>query len=782
MRKIWMLTISNIKKNKSQTISLLLFVLIAATVLNIGMILYFDFGKAFEERAEELHAPHTTILQSKELTTQEQYTWLEENPLIMELEKQAVIASYGEHSMNGAKASAVILFANISDKQKMNPPLLIGDFLPLDDNGIYVPYLIQAAGGYQLGDDYILNVSGKDLCFTIAGFTEEIIFGALNNQLYRYYITDGAFRSLESQIPESSCILMSGRLSDSGLAVSLQLDYAKEFFYSDKGESESSFIQSLSLQGAKSARTFLPLLMALIMTAFAIIILLVSLIVIRFSITNNIEESMTNIGALKAIGYQNKFILLSFVLQFSSIAFAGGILGILASQMLMPMLTQVLEPQSAMIWNPGFNLKFAMITLCFIVLSVLLVSFWSARRIIGLHPLTALRTGLSTHNFKKNSIPLDTSHGPLSLKLAMKQLVKSKSQSILIAIIIAAVSFTAVTGITAYYNIGVETSNFVSTIAGEAPDLAIILNNRGDNKDFIDRLLLRQEVRKVLEYQGEALLAKEVEVMTFITRDFSMLEGNMLVEGRYPIHSNEVAAGNNFLQYIDKKIGDTVMLQQGSYTKEYLITGLIQSFNNSGFNLLMTYDGLLSIQPDYEFDTLFIYLEPEANPTTFLDSFKADEGDSISNIQNTQEIIVAQFGQLGSIFAVVATGILGITAVVVVLVLFLVIKTAILRRKREFGIQKAMGFTTIQIMNQIALLYMPMIVGGVLLGGIGGVLGFNPLFALLTSSMGVVKTELPAPIGWTIVTCALLITLAYFVSMLIAFRIRKISAYSLINE
>jgi len=38
---------------------------------------------------------------------------------------------------------------------------------------------------------------------------------------------------------------------------------------------------------------------------------------------------------------------------------------------------------------------------------------------------------------------------------------------------------------------------------------------------------------------------------------------------------------------------------------------------------------------------------------------------------------------------------------VVMLMLYLIVKTMIIRRRRELGIQKALGFTTLQLMNQI---------------------------------------------------------------------------------
>jgi putative ABC transport system permease protein len=191
----------------------------------------------------------------------------------------------------------------------------------------------------------------------------------------------------------------------------------------------------------------------------------------------------------------------------------------------------------------------------------------------------------------------------------------------------------------------------------------------------------------------------------------------------------------------------------------------------------------MNVQPDYIFDQIYVYLNRgTAESSEFIKSVEASEGDIFASAVDITEIIEVQFGSFGDIFAAVAAIILAITVIIVILVLYLVIKTAILRRKREFGIQKAIGFTTLQIMNQLAFNFMPIISIGVVLGGIGGFFGLNPVFVAMVSGMGMAKTDFSAPIAWSVMVCAALIILAYGVSMLIAWRIRKISAYSLISE
>ena len=76
----------------------------------------------------------------------------------------------------------------------------------------------------------------------------------------------------------------------------------------------------------KSVSTLTVNVIAMILVAFAAIIVLVSLIVIKYRVSNSIEDGMTNIGVLKALGYTNRDILVSFILQFVFIALSASVL------------------------------------------------------------------------------------------------------------------------------------------------------------------------------------------------------------------------------------------------------------------------------------------------------------------------------------------------------------------------------------------------------------------------------------------------------------------------
>lgn len=783
MGKICALAFANIRKGLSQSISLFVLVAISAMLLSVGFVLFFQFGSYFDERADELNAPHVAIVQSESITTDEQERYLASYPKVTETETIPVLSGFGEYYVNDSKTTGLQIFESIKTKQKMNPPLLIGDSLPLDDSSIYVPYLMKVTGGYDLGDDYRVILGGKTQTYTIAGFTEEVMYGSLMNTLYRYYLSDAAYQRLSKDNPWMECSLQQVRLENPDDSLQLEIDYQKEFFFAQESDgASSSLVQTLKIDDAKTARTSIPMIASALMMAFSLILISICLVVIRFRIVNNIEESIHDIGALKAIGYTSRQLIMSIVMQFLSIALFGSIVGLVLAQAMLPATAQMLESQTALVWNPGFSFELSAIVFVLICGIVALTSLIAANRIRKLAPLIALRSGFTTHSFKRNTLPLDATRGPLPLLLALKGLLNKKKQAVMISLIVAFVTFASVASISTYYNIGVEPTEFIKIVAGELPDAGLLLEDSEKTEEVIDHLEDDSRVRSVFGFQDVNLAVDDITVTTIITEDFSRLEGNMLVEGRYPIHDNEVALGGNAAKALDKHIGDTVAVTQGGKTKEYFVTGIIQMMLSGGINMSMTYDGLMHVQSDYKFDQIYIYLNDDVEVSPFLTSVESREGKIFSSVVNMKEMTDAQFSAYGSIFGILTLVIFLVTALVIILVLYMVMKTAILQRKREFGIMKAVGFTTSQLMHQLAFNYLPIILFGVVIGGTVGYFCFNPLFVSLMSGFGILKVELPTPLLWTVAACLLMLALSYIVSLLIALRIRKISPNALISE
>lgn len=781
MNKILKLALAPIRKNKGQTVSLLVFSLITAMFLNIGLMLYFGISGFYDERAEANHSAHFSGIYFSGCDSIEQgQKFMEKDPRVAETEKVSAVGGYGEYSINEANISTFILLTRYEEKQKIDAPSFVGEHLPLTGNRIYIPYNTLLNGGLNIGDSLNITFSGVEFIFTIAGTTEEITFGSAIGTNLRFYISDEKFNEVNELLPDNGITLLSVRLNNAEDIIQFKTDYDKEV------SADGLFYNTMIYNDAKQPRIMVPTIIAIVITAFAIILLTVSLLVIRFRIINGIEEGMTNIGVQKAMGFKNIQIIAANVTQYGLVALAGGILGVITAGAVTPVITKIFEPLIALVWNPGFDINIIALSILFVLLSVTLITLITSRKIKRLHPLTALRGGTTTHSFKKNAFPLDKSYGSLTFLLALKQIIQNKKQTVTVGIIIAAITMTAVVGISLKYSMNDGRDTFIRTMFDEtaATDVAFILKNGDDGDAFREKITEYPEIRKVLAYEaaGISLLINEVNITTYVTEDCSLLESQMLVTGYYPKHNNEIVLGNLVLEATGKKVGDTVKIRIEDKEYDYIITGIVQSMNSNGFFGLITAEGARVVEPDFMFTNFLVYMNEGSDIKAITESIQTVSGDIFKSLINLDDQIGVTMDSMGAMFAAVSYGIIAVTVFIVILTLYLVIKTTILRRKRELGIQKAIGFTTLQLMNQIALNMTPVIILGVLAGTVAGYFGFNPLFAALTRGAGIAKSDLPAPLDQIIVVCIALVILAYVVAMMIAWRIRKISAYSLVSE
>jgi putative ABC transport system permease protein len=778
-----LLALTNIRAGKGQAFSLLLFTFVAALLLNLGLLLLFNFGSFFDKRAEELHTAHFAIMEQKELFTPRQTVWLNSYPGVTEVEREDVISFMTEVPYNGGGMVCFVVFVDASTPRTMNDLLLVEGSPPQTADELCLPSIFKFGGGYALGDSFTVEVAGVPHHFRITGFTEDILFGAPTINNYRLFLSDKGYERLLAQLPGEEAVLLSARTDEPASSGTLSLEFIREFFFSGfMPNADSSVVFTVDYEGAHLARTFISSIISMITMVFAALITLISLIVIRFRIRNSIEEGITNIGALKAVGYTNRQIIGSIVLQFTVLGIVGACVGIAGSYLALAPVTHMLIQQTALEWTQGFDVATSLLALALILLVLLVVSFASASRIRKLSPLMALRQGISVHNFKRNNLPLQTTSGGLPLLLALKTALQSKGQMVMIFIIVSLVSFMAVAGMSIYANMGLKPEAFGQIIAGEMPDAAFTARESSDAPLLLKDLQQRPETRTAFYYQDLTVLLEDYTANNIVTEDFSLLEGTMLYAGRYPRHDNEVAISGKLAELLGKGTGDMVEVRQGEVRGSYLVVGLIQTINNSGSACMMTTEALRHIQPDFKPRGIYVYLDDPSQSASFVSSIKAEYAAVLASSIDIAELRDATMGVYGSIFGMVTLVIVAVTVFVILLVLYLVLKTAILRNRRTIGIQKALGFTTWQLMQQITLSYLLVIAAGVAVGALGGVLGFNSLFVTLIRTMGIMTASMPTPVELTIALGAGLIVLAYAFSLLITWRIRRIAAYTLISE
>ena len=783
MSHILILTKSYFHKTKGQTVSLVALIAIAVMLFNIGFIMQIGISTFFDQRAGELNSGHFAVVVGPAMAdASEIEQFLIEHESVIEIEQREVLFSWGDIFVGDHRTSQAIILETDDPTITMNPPSLIGDYLPLVGDVIYIPHFLMVDNGFEIGDSMRLVFQNQEIWFTVGGSTEEIMMGAMGNSGNRFYISDEKFRELQDEFPEAMLPLLTSRLENPEDGSILFNDINNETFTINEEEAGMRFL-AMTHEFARLVRTLMPTIIGITIVALAGILLIVCSVVVRFRINSNIEESIKNIGILKATGYENKQIIQSVLLQYGIVTVVGSILGIIATMIFMPFVASVMEGQIGLVWQPSVDLLIGTLTFLGTIGIILLLTYLSTRRIKKLFPLMALRDGITTHNFKKNYFPLEKAKGSLTIMLSFKQVLQSKKQSAMVILIVIGLTFSAVASLTIYYNMVVDNEAFGNTVGGIISDVLVVVEDEEYTEVVRRRLEEMPEVAYLYGRGGGGIRANidDVNISLTIVEDPSYLGSHMLVEGRFPVHANEIAITPILANMAGFEVGATVMISRDSEFAEFLVTGVVQMMQDLGFFSLMTGEGFRRIEPDFTYVQFHVNLVEDADIDEFIDLIEMRDGDVIRTF-NMRSDMEAFFSGMGATVTPVAYGNVIVSGVVIVLILYMIIKTMITRRHKELGIHKALGFTNFQLMNQIALNLLPVIVVGTLIGAIAGHLGFNPIFVAFTRSSGMATADLPTPVNWIVMLVIGLVILSYVTAMLIGRRIRKISAYELVSE
>jgi putative ABC transport system permease protein len=591
-----------------------------------------------------------------------------------------------------------------------------------------------------------------------------------------FYMPEPLFKKYMAEGPAEPMVLLSARLTDP-----LYSDDVFNGFNAFCNEN-GSIAYGISISLAKFARTMITSMISMIIVAFAVIITTAALIVIHFRISDTIRDDIKDIGILKAMGYTGGQIKASVMLQFLAVAFTGGAAGIFISYLLLPFVSKMFSFQTGLIWEQGFSLVTSASCLLIILSAIAVNVYGSMRRMKYLHPVMAIREDTKAHNARRNYFRLDKTKSGLQFSLACKLIMQNFKQNVIVALIIATVTYASAFGLVFYYNMAVDSKTFIGTIGGELCSVAVGPAANLNAAKLREEIGAMPEVRKAIFFDGYTVFIGEEEFNADITEDFSELEGFMLYDGNYPKTGDEVAISGIAGEKLGKAIGDSIRIGLGNEEEEYLISGFIQSGNYVGKIISLTDEGVRRIAPDFVPSFIYIYLEEGEPADVFIEQLENRYGSAIYMSINLDELLEGQTRSYVTMTTLLAVIILLITAVIVTLILYFVIKTMVVRRRRDFGVQKALGYTTFQLVEQIALSFLPIVAAGSAIGAIAGCFGINPMISALFKGVGIMRFDMVISLTWMILLCAGIILMSYAVAILISYRIRKISAYILITE
>ncbi len=778
MNKIVNLIKSNIRKDAKQTISFFFIIIFASALLYIGFITAKGYQNLWDVKIKECHTPDIlSVVESKDTATIEKA--LDNTNGIKDYSRTDMVYTIIMNKIGDEENVGDILFQPYSDFGICDNPQMIEKSEHNYENAIYLPIVCKYYWDSELDTEFKCTIGDVEYIFMIAGFFERMMTGG--NGVYRYsiFVNDEDYKLIsENPISHNDTayfINIDENEDDAKISVRITKELGKyqittfNIFQSD----------------AKFARMHLPNILSSIMIAFSLIAVVITLLVINFRISNSIEQDIKNIGVQKAIGYTSFQIRLAIILQFALVTAAASAIGISLTYLFLPTWEQIIRTEALCIWEYGIDWFCVMVTAGLLTFSAIAVSFFSTRRINELQPVTALRQGLNVHNFRKNHFPLDKSKGTLGILLPFKAIFHWGKQSVLLMVMMIAIGFTTAFVLVFGYNMVIDDTRMMRLLSSNHENAAVFIND----DDIIPEIAAMDEVEKVYRYNSEMSAAiGDYQVFLESADDYSDFSFDGIYEGRAPKYDNEIVISGNIKKHLKVELGEEIEVSCGTYTEKFLIVGLTQTTSSMGWGCYITEEARINrLHIPLNYTHLCVDLEGAngkdyADCTDeFINKLKDKFGNNIIGAYNIDRELYVDNSLLnmmkGIVFAFAVLILLFVS-----LIINLIIKTVTVRRQHEFGIQKAIGFTSRQIRGQLATETMSVSVVGNIIGAILGCYFTNKIVSLIFSGFGVMKADFLVPVSVGIISVISLAVFIYAITYLVSANIKKISAYKLISE
>ena len=411
------------------------------------------------------------------------------------------------------------------------------------------------------------------------------------------------------------------------------------------------------------------------------------------------------------------------------------------------------------------------------------LSVWlSSRRIKTIEPIVALRQGIQTHSFKRNPIPLERTRLSLNTALAFKTTFSGVKQNVTACITMLVLSLAVTFTGMVVRNVITDVSQFVDLVIGETADSCIRVTPEGE-KGFLQKMEEDDRVTKTYLFTTEEVRhVGGIALLANISDDFSKLNNpNICIEGRFPKYDNEMAIGAKYAKEHDLKIGEEITLTAEGKEAVYMISGYTQISNYLGKDCVLTRGGFERLGK-LQSVNYNINVADGVDVDALNEDLSEKFGNSISGTVNYKSAVDAGSAVYISLMKMIVIAILILCIFVITFVLYLLVRTMLTTKQRDYGIQKALGFTTRQLVLQTAISFMPSVILSTSVGLMVSFYVVRPLTALFLSGIGIVKCTFIVPVDFIFVAGIGLVLYAFVMACMLSVKIRKIAPRSLITE
>lgn len=580
----------DLKRKRAMNIILLVFIILASMFVSSSVNNIISVTSALDDYFEMADAPDYFTMTMNKNSAENLTETFENASAINELR----IEEIGYMSQSSVTRDGEALNAS-SNYQLLQSDRDIAMNYFLDDGSIvksvpkgkfYATYFVVKNAGLEVGDKITIELGDVSREFTFAGSFKDAGLGSENVGMTRFILNAEDFDEYMSD--ETAKTMYGGKLC---YIYTDDLDKTK----SQISDISDSFLTEADRELMKFGYVFDMIVTGVILVV-SLILIAVSFVVLRFTITFTLSEEFREIGVMKAIGIRDMRIRGLYLTKYAALAVIGSAVGLVLSFPFGDMLMSV-SSQSVIISNR--NTAFInVVCAIFVVAVILLFCLGCTGRVGKMTPIDAVRNGQTGERFRQKSImSLGKSKLGATAFLAANDIVSSpKRYGIITLTFFLCLSLLIILSNTAASLKSRKLLKYFS-----AADCHAVADTGDEAMNFMTEGG-REELKKYLD-EIEQTLAKNgmpaecmQEFGVFSGFKHGEYESKILAlqgtgttmdmyeytEGSAPQSSGEIALTILAAKELKANIGDTVIMSDPTGEKEYIVTALYQAMTNRG--------------------------------------------------------------------------------------------------------------------------------------------------------------------------------------------------------
>ena len=690
---------NDFKRNRAGNVALLLFMTLAASLVVSATIVIMQLISSMVGMYTVAQPPHflqmhkgainREAIDSFASTNEEVKAWQIVDMIDIEGDELEV---YGDDAFSLSDCYHQISLV----KQNKEYDLLLDENrnkIQLNKGEIGIPMLLLDAYNIKIGDKVVLTSNGVTKTFKVTEFVHDAQMNSTLCYSTRMLISDEDFKELNGKVGENE-YLIEVYFADSSEGANFQTSYE------NAGLPQNGPAITFPMIILLSAMT--DIMMALILILVSVLLVIVAFICIKYTVMAAMEEEISEIGTMKAIGMSYQDIRGLYLEKYKIIVgigiTVGYILGLIASNKFTGHITSTFGNQPVSMFTFGFP-----IVMCILV--YLITNHYCKKILRKLKKVTVVEALVNAEGLDEKERVRDGLHRsktmPVNILLGIREILQNFRGFIIIFIVVLISSSIMIVPMNLSNTI--RSKEFILYMGSAMEDISIEIE-QGENLEekykVIKNILMKDtDIKEYKEYRSvrvETINSQNEWMNLQVECGKDSGSGIKYLSGKEPTLENEMALSKLNADEVGKNTGDKLLLSYGGELKEFIICGVYQDVTGGGKTAKAIYDfrGLDAIK--YQFTINLIDGVNVEQKVSFLDE-QVGRGYAILS---TDEFINQTVGGVANQVDVVTKSVVVIGVFLEALIVVLFMKLRLIKDAPQIAAMKAMGFTNADVKKQ----------------------------------------------------------------------------------